>query len=140
MNLNREVVEVEKTDFFMPYAPLVRVKQGGDMLFVAGATALPLYHQHPHEHDELNPPEDVREQTHLVMENLQKCLHAGGATFADVVRIDVFLTDMEDQDAIGEVMESYFKGNYPAGTMVEIKRLVDKRLKLEISAIAVTPN
>jgi len=91
-----------------------------------------------HEHDKLNPPDDIREQTRLVMENLQKCLYAGGATFPDVVQIDVFLTDMEDQDVIGEVMENYFKGDYPAGIMVEVKRLVDKRLKLEISAIAVT--
>lgn len=138
MNLNREVIDVERTDFFMPYAPLVRVKLGGDLLFISGATALPLYHQHPHEYGKLNPPDDVREQTCLVMENLQKCLHAGGATFADVVRTDVFVTDMEDQDAIGEVMGQYFQGYYPASTIVEVKRLVDRRLKLEINAIAVT--
>ncbi|MBD2773909.1 RidA family protein [Iningainema tapete] len=138
MNPNREVVEVEKTDFFMPYAPLIRVKHTGDLLFISGATALPLYHEHPHEHDKLNPPDDVREQTRLVMENLKKCLQASGATFADVVRTDVFVTNMEDQNAIGEVMEKYFLGNYPASTLVEVKRLVDRRLKLEVSAIAVT--
>jgi len=137
LNPHREVVEVERTSFFMPYAPLVRVRPGGDLLFLAGATALPLYHQHPHEHDVLDPPEDVREQARLVMENLKRALAAAGATFADVVRTDVFVTDMQDQDAIGEVMGRYFDGDYPASTLVEISRLVDPRLKLEVSAIAV---
>ncbi|MFQ5425717.1 MAG: RidA family protein [Gaiellales bacterium] len=137
MNQYREVVEVEETAFFMPYAPLVRVRAGGTLLFVSGATALPLYHQHPHEHAALDPPADVGEQTRLVMENLKQVLVSAGAAFSDVVRTDVFVTDMDDQDAIGGVMGEYFQGDYPASTLVEIKRLVDPRLKLEVSAIAV---
>jgi 2-iminobutanoate/2-iminopropanoate deaminase len=54
------------------------------------------------------------------MENLTWCLKAAGASCNDVVRTDVFLTDMEDQDAVGEV-----------------RRLIDPRLKIEVSAIAV---
>ena len=140
MNPHREVIEVEQTGFFMPYAPVVRVRPGGDLVFISGATALPLYHQHPHEHDKLDPPDDIREQTRLVMENLTKCLASVGATWADVVRTDAFLTDMEEQDAVGEVMAAYFEGNFPSSTWVEIGRLVDPRLKLEMSAIAVVPS
>lgn len=139
MNPHRAPVEVERTSFFMPYAPLIRVRPGGDLLFVSGATALPLYHEHPHRHEDLDPPEDVREQARLVMESLSRCLAAGGATWQDVVRTDVFVTDMADQDAIGEVMGPYFDGDFPTSTLVEVKRLVDPRLKLEISAIAVVP-
>ena len=139
MNPHREIVEVEKTDFFMPYAPVVRVRSGGDLVFISGATALPLYHQHPHEHDVLDPPADVREQTRLVMETLTRCLAAAGATWSDVVRTDTFLTDLDDQDAVGEVMGPYFAGDFPASTWVEVSRLVDPRLKLEMSAIAVLP-
>jgi enamine deaminase RidA (YjgF/YER057c/UK114 family) len=134
---HREFVEVEKTSYFMPYAPVIRAKAGGDLLFISGATALPLFHQHPHEHDKLNPPEDIREQTRNVMENLTRCLEAAGASWRDVVRTDVFLTDMEEQDAVGEVMGPYFDGDFPASTMVEVRRLVDPRLKIEVSAIAV---
>ena len=137
MSSHREVVEVKQTDFLMPYAPLVKVRAGGTLLFISGATALPLYHQHPHQHDHLDPPDDVREQARLVMENLRQVLEAAGATFADVVRTDVFVTDMDDQDAIGGVMESYFRGDYPASTLVEVNQLVDRRLKLEVNAIAV---
>jgi len=137
MNAHREVVEVEKTDFFMPYAPLVRVRPGGTLLFISGVAALPLYHQHPHEHDKLDPPEDVRAQARLVMENLKKVLDAAGAAFSDIVRTDVFVTNMEEQDAIGEVMGEYFQGDFPASSLIEVSRLVDERLKLEVSAIAV---
>jgi enamine deaminase RidA (YjgF/YER057c/UK114 family) len=133
------VVDVERTSFFMPYAPVIRVRPGGELLFVSGATALPLYHDHPHRHEELDPPEDVREQARLVMGNLGRCLAAGGAGWKDVVRTDVFVTDMRDQDAIGEVIGPHFGGDFPASTLVEVSRLVDPRLKLEISAIAVVP-
>ena len=137
MSQHRIPVEVERTSFFMPYAPLIRVRPGGELLFISGATALPLYHDHPHRHEDLDPPDDVQEQTRLVMESLTRCLEAGGATWKDVVRTDVFVTDMEDQDAIGEVMGPYFDGDFPASTLVEVKRLVDPRLTIEISAIAV---
>ena len=132
-----ESIAVEKSDFRMPYSPVIRVRTGGDLLFISGATALPLYHQHPHEHDKLNPSTDVREQTRMVMENLAKVLRAAGASFSDVVRTDVFVTDMEDQDAIDETMGRYFQGNSPASTLIEVSRLVDRRLKLEVNAIAV---
>lgn len=93
MNPHRLPVEVEKTSFFMPYAPLIRVPAGGELLFISGATALPLYHDHPHRHEQLDPPSDVREQTRLVMESLSRCLAAGGATWKDIVRTDLFVTD-----------------------------------------------
>ena len=137
MNSHREVVEVEKTAFFMPYAPLVRVRPGGTLLFISGATALPLHHQHPHDHDKLDPPDDVRAQARLVMENLKRVLDSSGAAFSDIVRTDVFVTDMEEQDAIGDVMGEYFQGDFPASSLIEVSRLVDERLKLEVSAIAV---
>ncbi|WP_406290346.1 RidA family protein [Embleya sp. NBC_00896] len=130
-------VESTDADLFMPYTPVIRVRTGGDLLFLSGATALPLYHQHPHEHDELDPPDDVRLQTRLVMDGLTRCLEAAGAGWADVVHTDLFVTDMNDQDAIGQVMSPYFQGNFPASTLLEVSRLVDPRLKLEMNAIAV---
>jgi enamine deaminase RidA (YjgF/YER057c/UK114 family) len=47
---------------------------------------------------------------------------------------------MDDQDAVGEVMGPYFAGEFPASAWVEVSRLVDPRLKLEMSAIAVLPS
>lgn len=133
-----ENVEVEKTEYFMPYAPVMRVRADGDLVFISGATALPLYHQHPHEFDKLNPPGDIRGQARNVMENLKKCLRAVGAGWKDVVRTDVYLTNMaEDQDTVGQVFAEYFGDHFPTSTWVEVKRLVDPRLRIEVSAIAV---
>jgi 2-iminobutanoate/2-iminopropanoate deaminase len=131
-----EFIEVAKHDFFMPFSAVLRVPAGADLLFLSGTTALPLFHQHPHVHEDLNPREDVKEQTELVMQNMKACLEAAGADFADVIRTDVFVTDMNDQDDIGEVLGRYFKHPYPASTLIQIAGLVDPRVKLEISAIA----
>jgi 2-iminobutanoate/2-iminopropanoate deaminase len=139
VNPHREHIEVEQTDHFMPYSPVVRVRPGGELLFLSGATAAPLYHAHPHVPEEIDPPEDVAEQARLVMENLTRCLEAAGASWSDVVRTDLFVTDMNDQDKIGAVMGEYFAGDFPASSLIEIKRLVDPRLKLEMNAIAVIP-
>jgi 2-iminobutanoate/2-iminopropanoate deaminase len=121
----------------MPYAPVIRAKVGDDSLFISGTTEFPLFHQHPHEHDKLDPPEDIREQTRNVVESLTQYLEAVEASWKDIVRTDVFLTDMEEQDAVGEAMGPYFAGNFPASTMVEVKRLVDSHLRIEVSAITV---
>ena len=137
MSSHREFVEVEKTDYFRRNAPVIRLKAAGDPLFISGATALPLFHQHSHENDEFDPSEDISEQTCNAVENLTWCLKAAGASCNDVVRTDVFLTDMEDQDAVGEVMDPCFNGDFPASTMGEVRRLIDPRLKIEVCAIAV---
>ncbi|MBF6332990.1 RidA family protein [Nocardia transvalensis] len=133
VEINR--IRVEDSDAFMPYEPVVTVSPA-KLVFLSGATALPLYHDHPHRHDRLDPPADVREQTRLVMQSLTRCLDAAGARWSDVVRIDVYLTDMDDQDAVGEELGAYFQGVFPASTFVEVSRLVDPRLKIEINAIA----
>jgi len=134
-----EVIHPEKSDYFMPFAPGMKVRGGTDLLFVSGCTALPLYHAHPHVLEDLHPPEDVKTQARLVMENIKKVLDAAGATFRDVVIADIFVTNMDDQDKIGEVMAEYFQGHFPTSTMVEVRRLVVPGLKLEVNAVAELP-
>lgn len=132
----RQVIPVRKSNFFMPYEPVIKVRPNAALYFISGATALPLYHQHPHQPSNLHPPDEVREQTNLAMRNISDCLQAASLEFSDIVRMDCFLTNMADQDAIGEVMSTYFNGNYPSATMVEVRSLVDPRLKLEVNVIA----
>jgi enamine deaminase RidA (YjgF/YER057c/UK114 family) len=134
-----EVIHPERSHHFMPFAPGIKVRAGSKMLYVSGCTALPLYHAHPHVPADLHFPDDVREQTRLVMENLKKVLDAAGATFRDVVCADVFVTNIDDQDKIGEVMGEYFQGHFPTSTMVEVRRLVVAGLKLEVNATAELP-
>ncbi|HET6314994.1 MAG TPA: RidA family protein [Chloroflexota bacterium] len=85
-----------------------RERRLGPLLSVSGATANPLHHKHPHDPEELTPPDDIREQTRRVMENLKLVLDAAGATFQDVVKVRKYLTRMDEQDAVWAVMKEYF--------------------------------
>ena len=82
---------------------------------------------------------DIKAQTRKTLENVQAVLTESGATMEDVVKVTVFVTDLGEQfAAIHEVRSEFFKSDYPASTLVEIKSLVDKEMLIEIGAVAVT--
>ena len=83
----------------MPYAPAVEVTGAGRILFLSGATASPLYHQHPHVKEEHLLPDDIEEQTRRAMDSIQSVLDASGLTWRNVVRVTKYLTDMREMDA-----------------------------------------
>lgn len=80
---------------------------------------------------------DVRAQTHQVCQNLKAAVEAAGGTLDDIVRVDVFVRNMEDFAAIHEVRRQYFTGVAPASTLVEVSKFVNKDYLIEINAIAV---
>ena len=84
-------------------------------------------------------PHDMAGQTRAALENLKRGLSAVGATFADVVKADRFVTDLADQDALNRVWAEYFGDAKPATTTVQVVRLAtDPRCLIEINAVAVT--
>lgn len=85
---------------WMPYAPVIKVT-GGNLVFLAGVTAAPVYHSHPHRPEEFDVmPLDMEGQARAALENLKKSLEAVDADFGDVVSANRFLTDMEGQDSL----------------------------------------
>jgi enamine deaminase RidA (YjgF/YER057c/UK114 family) len=120
----------------MPFVPGLRVRNATTLLFLSGATANPLYHKHPHDPAELTPPDDIREQTRRVMDNLKLVLDAAGASFQDVVKVTKYLTRMSEQDEVWSVMKVYFGDHLPTSTTVEVSRLVVPGLRLEVEMIA----
>lgn len=80
---------------------------------------------------------DVSAQTHQVCQNLQAAVETAGGTLEDIVRVDVYVRNMEDFDAIHAVRRQYFTGVAPASTMVEVSKFVNKDYLIEINAIAV---
>jgi 2-iminobutanoate/2-iminopropanoate deaminase len=82
---------------------------------------------------------DVTAQTHQVCQNLKAAVEAAGGTLDDIARVDVFVRNMEDFQAIHAVREQYFTGVAPASTMVEVSKFVNKDYLIEINAIAVIP-
>jgi enamine deaminase RidA (YjgF/YER057c/UK114 family) len=125
----------------MPYAPAIKVR-GGALLFLAGVTAAPTYHQHPHRSEDFdNIPEDAGEQARRAMDELRRTLEAAGGSLRDVVWLTRYIRDAEaNQDAINRETNAGFGEHRPATTTVEVVRLAtDPRLKVELSAIAVVP-
>lgn len=83
---------------------------------------------------------DISAQTRQVLENIKAVLESAGATMEDVVKVGVFVTNLEEHfTQIHEVRAQYFKKDYPASTMVEVKALANKDLLIEIEAVAVIP-
>src|ERR1700729_4213530 len=110
-------------DLWMPNAPASKVR-GGATVYLAGVTAAPVYHHHPHRPEEFDAmPRSMEGQARAALENLKRGLEAVGATFADIVTADRFVTDLTDQDALNRVWAEYFGDAKPATTTVQVVRL-----------------
>jgi 2-iminobutanoate/2-iminopropanoate deaminase len=123
---------------WMPYAPAIKVR-GGTTVYLAGCTAAPVYHHHPHRPEEFDSmPRDMEGQARAALTYLKRGLEAVGASFADVVTCDRFVTDLSDQDALNHVWAEFFGGGKPATTTVQVVRLpTDPRCLVEINVVAV---
>src|SRR5262250_701367 len=82
---------------------------------------------------------DIEAQTRQVCENLKAAVEEAGGTLDDIVRVDVYVRNMEHFDAIHKVRREYFKAPAPASTMVEICKMTSPDYLIEINAIAVLP-
>jgi 2-iminobutanoate/2-iminopropanoate deaminase len=83
--------------------------------------------------------DDVVAQARQVFSNLGAVLAAGGATFADVVKVTVFLTDVADRARINVARQEAFGEARPASTLVEIAALAIPGARIEVEAVAVVP-
>jgi len=80
---------------------------------------------------------DAASQARQALKNIKWALEAVGASIDDVVRTRIFVTDISKWEQVGRVHGEYFKDIKPATTMVEVSRLVDPRMILEIEAEAI---
>jgi 2-iminobutanoate/2-iminopropanoate deaminase len=80
---------------------------------------------------------DITAQTHQVCRNLAAAIEAAGGTLDDIARVDVYVRDMADFEAVHAVRRQYFTGVAPASTMVEVSGFVKKDYLIEINAIGV---
>ncbi len=101
----------------------------GDLLFISGLAPLD-------QAGRLVGGEDVGAQTRQIFRNMAKILEAAGATFEDVLRVTVSLTDIADRPKINPVRQEFFGATRPASTLVEVSALVVPGMKVEIEAVA----
>jgi 2-iminobutanoate/2-iminopropanoate deaminase len=82
---------------------------------------------------------DIKIQTETILKNLQTILQEAGGSLDHVVKVGVFIRDMNHFKEIHEVRRRYFKPPYPASTMVEVSRMVSPEHLIEIEATAFIP-
>lgn len=112
-----------------PIGPYSQAVLAGNTLYVSGQIPLDA------ETGELIN-ENITEETHAVMKNLEAVLRAGGFSFSDVVKCTIFIKSMDEFSTINEAYGQYFKVNPPARETVEVSKL-PKNVNVEISCIAV---
>lgn len=83
--------------------------------------------------------DDPAAQARQVFENMKLILDAAGATFADILRVTVYLTDVNDRTKINPVRQEYFGTARPASTLIGVKELAIPGMKVEIEAIVGLP-
>lgn len=92
---------------------------------------------------ELVGPGDAEAQARQVFANLDACLKAAGATFADVVKFGIYVTDMAHLPAVRAARDSYIDldvANPPASTAVQVVALFKPDVVVEIDAYAIVPD
>jgi 2-iminobutanoate/2-iminopropanoate deaminase len=125
--------EIRVAGFAEPISHFTDAVRAGELLFVSGVV--------PVDRDgKLVGGEDVAAQARQVFENIGKVLAAAGATFADVVKVTVFLTDIADRPRINPVRQEVFGATRPASTLVEVSRLAVPGARIEVEAVALLPS
>ena len=112
-----------------PIGPYSQSVLAGNTLYVSGQIAL-----HSYTGELIN--ENITEETHAVMKNLEAVLRAADFSFSEVVKCTIFIKSMDELVTINDAYAQYFKVNPPARETVEVSKL-PKNVNVEISCIAV---
>jgi 2-iminobutanoate/2-iminopropanoate deaminase/2-aminomuconate deaminase len=141
---NLEIIHHPNYDksLFMPFSPAIKVKSG-KLLWLAGGTALPVYHDHPHKREQIMQfmPNDLEAQTRRTMDGIMETLKAAGASPKDVVHVFIFRTRprMGDIGRSSAVVNSYFApfNHKPTTTNMAVLELGEPEQLVEIQVVAV---
>ncbi len=127
------MIERERYSSGTKWEPIVgycRALRVGNQVFVTGTTAT-------NEKGEIVGVGDAYVQTVQVIRNIERALNALGATLKDVVRTRMFVTDIARWQEYGRAHGEFFSEVRPCTTMVEVQRLIDDRMLIEIEADAI---
>ena len=129
--MNRQEYRVE--GLAEPISHFTDAVRAGDLLFVSGIVAVDA-------DGNLVGDDDVVDQARQVFENMRRVLAAASCGFEDVVKITIFLTDVEDRAKINPLRQQVFGVARPASTLVEVPRLAVPGARIEIEAVALLPS
>ena len=144
---NLEIIHHPNYDksVFMPFSPAIKVKSG-KILWLAGGTALPVYHDHPHKREQILQylTNDLEAQTRRTMDGIMETLKAANASPKDVLHIFIFRTRprMGDIGRSSAIVNSYFAPykHKPTTTNMAVLELGEPEQLIEIQVVAVVDN
>ncbi|MDO8613432.1 MAG: RidA family protein [Dehalococcoidia bacterium] len=116
-----------------PYEDVIgfsRAVRVGDTVYVSGTVAWG-------EDGSFVGEGDVYAQARQALRNIEKALQQAGASLSDVVRTRIYLTDIDRWEEAARAHAEAFRAVKPAATMVEVSRLADAKMLVEIEAVAV---
>ena len=121
--------EIRLPDMGEPISHYTDAVRFGDLLFISGVA--PLDHE-----NKVVCEGDVVGQAEYVLQTMARILAQAGGTFADVLRVTVYLIHVEDRTRINPLRQRYFGTTRPASTLVEVSALAVPGMLVEIEAIA----
>jgi 2-iminobutanoate/2-iminopropanoate deaminase len=110
-----------------PVSHYCHVVKAGDWIWLSGMTGA---------RADGSIPDDVVAQFEIAMNSIDTSLRAAGGRPDQVVKVQVFMTDINERPLINPIRQRYFGEHRPASTLVEVSALVDPRMKVEIEAVA----
>ena len=102
----------------------------GDQVYIAGMTARGAAF------DDM-PESDAYAQAIVIFDKIKALMEAAGGSMADVVKVVIYLTDVDDREAVWRARREYFSGDFPVSTLIEVSKLVRPELTVEVEAIAI---
>ena len=125
--MSREIIQPAGTTPGGILSPGVRV---GNLLWTAGSTG-----SNPETGE---TSDDIQEQTRQTLEKLKKVVEAAGSSFANAIKVNIYLTDINDRPAMNEVYKTYFPSNPPGRTCIGGAGF-DGNTKIEIEMVVAIP-
>lgn len=124
MPITRLILDTEMA----PVSHYCHVVRAGDWVWLSGMVGMTVTGE---------IPEDTVDQFDIALGTIDRCLRAAGGRADQVVKVQVFMTDISERARINPIRQAYFGDHRPASTLVEVSALVDPRMKVEIEAVAV---
>ena len=129
-----------RPEYRSPFSAAFAVENARLLLF-SGCGPIPIYHAHPH--DPVAEAEwlagGIREQTEKTFANIGTILEAAGAGFSQIVKLNIYLTDISGQNVVNEISARHFDpANPPPRSLVGVTELAHPGMLIEIEGMVAT--